>query len=92
MTATEQTEYCELTELPVDGCGCRRHRGGLTVTEQAAADRRAWAERVFTARWHGHCDVCDEPIRPGQQIAHTGDDGGYGRRGHYRHADCKEDE
>ena len=88
MTATEQeTERCELTELPTDGCGCRQHRGGMTVQEQAAADQRAWAGRVFLARMHGHCEVCDESIRPGQQITRAGE---YGRRGHYRHADCEE--
>lgn len=77
---------CGLSELPVDMCGCRKHRGGLTPAEQYDADRAAWRDRVFLARHPGHCEVCDEPIRCGQQITAAGD---YGR-GHYQHAECEE--
>lgn len=86
MTPTTETERCELSELPVDSCGCRQHRGGMTPTEQVAADRAAWADRVFVARHPGHCESCEEPIRPGEQISPF-----HGQRGHYRHADCEED-
>ena len=85
MTVTEQR--CELTELPTDSCGCRHHRGGLTVQEQAEADREAWVHRVFPARMHGRCVACDESIRPGQRITRVGE---YGRGGSYRHAECEE--
>lgn len=88
MTVTEQEQRCELTELPTDSCGCRQHRGGLTVQEQAEKDRRDWIGRVFIARHPGHCEVCDEPIRCGQQITRAGD---YGRGGGYRHAECEEE-
>lgn len=87
MEATER-RVCELTELLPDQCGCRQHRGGLTPDEQHAADREAWVSRVFLARFTGHCEVCDEPIRPGEQITLAGS--GYGR-GHYRHVDCEEE-
>jgi hypothetical protein len=80
------TDECGLTELPAEQCGCPRHRGGMTPTEQADVLRAEWAARVFLARMQGHCEACDEPIRPGQQISPF-----HGRRGVYRHADCEED-
>ncbi len=88
MGPTTEVERCELSELPVDSCGCRQHRGGRTPQEQYDAERAQWSGRVFLARHPGHCEVCDEPIRPGQQIVALV--GSYGR-GHYRHADCEEE-
>lgn len=29
------TERCELSDLPVDQCGCRKHRPGVTVVDLA---------------------------------------------------------
>lgn len=78
---------CELTELPVESCACRHHRGGKTPLEQQDAAREVWAGRVFLARFPGHCAVCEEPVAPGEQIVSAGGRG----TARYRHAGCEED-
>jgi len=65
---------CELTELPVEMCGCRRHRGGQTPEEEA---RSTGSGRWFTARFIGRCARGEHDVRPGARLRAVGDGSGY---------------
>lgn len=64
------TERCETTELLVAQCGCRKHRGGKTPAEEAAAvrarllDHPAW----FAAQYPGVCERCGTTFGVGAAI------------------------
>lgn len=63
-------ERCETTELLVDQCGCKDHRGGQTIDEEAAALRArllahpAW----FPAQYAGKCEKCGTGFAVGDPI------------------------
>jgi hypothetical protein len=69
------TERCDLTDLLVDQCACKTHRGGQTVQEQADAERLALRDRLlgttnpwFVAEYAGCCVRCREPYEAGAAI------------------------
>lgn len=66
-----EEERCELGDLPVSMCACRRHRGGI-----APGDRVAETSTPFVARYSGRCDVCEGPIEEGETIVRL-TSGGY---------------
>ena len=59
-------QECELTDLPVSMCACRKHRGGQTPEEQARRDAKP--SRAFPAQWPGECVDCGAPFRQGDMI------------------------
>lgn len=72
-------ERCEDTLLLVTACACRKHRGGATPAEQAAADRRTETPRfstgpVFPARWDGECADCGKAFDAGDDIRYIDGD------------------
>lgn len=64
------TDRCDLTDLLVNACGCRLHRGGQTPEEEAMRDRKPgpW----FPAGLTGTCSRCECEIRVGYQIRANG--------------------
>ena len=63
------TGECPLTELPPEQCACPKHRGGHAVGEEPIET----VGQPFEAAYHGRCQRCDGPIKPGQTIARTAD-------------------
>lgn len=77
------TARCELSELPVEQCGCRLHPRGQAY-EREQAEQRAEAEArygpvdgadgdlesgpVLIARYAGRCPECKTNIIPGEQV------------------------
>lgn len=66
-------ERCDLTDLLVDQCGCKDHRGGQTPDEEAARDRRPgpW----FPARYPGTCTRCGGEFADNDDIRADGSGG-----------------
>lgn len=64
---------CENTDLLVDQCGCRIHRGGQTPDEEAERDRQPgpW----FPARYSGTCSRCGAGFEDNQDIRADGTGG-----------------
>ena len=77
---------CELSELDPAHCACRRHRGGSSPTEKAAAER-TYERAAFPARYAGHCVECNGPIEVGAMILLEGSSG-YARG--FAHEGCTE--
>ncbi len=64
------TDRCERTDLLVDQCGCRDHRGGQTPTEEAQERRPPgpW----FVGHYDGTCSRCESTFRAGDTIRADG--------------------
>jgi hypothetical protein len=70
---------CDLTELLVEQCACKQHRGGQAPDEQATAERLATRARLlgglnswFAARFPGSCLTCGGPFEEGDAILSAG--------------------
>lgn len=63
-------ERCDLTDLLVDQCGCRIHRGGQTPAEEAARDRKPG--RWIPARYPGTCTCCGLAFEENRDIRADG--------------------
>jgi hypothetical protein len=70
-------ERCELTELVVNQCGCRVHRGGQTPQEEVDTEQRRARARLlgrlgvpgwFAAQYAGTCSTCDQRFLVGAAI------------------------
>lgn len=61
-------EYCDLSELPVDQCGCRIHARCPTLSLGIFGSRPAPA---IEAEWQTTCPACDGEIWPGDRIIRT---------------------
>lgn len=65
-------ERCDLSDLPVDQCGCRVHKPGQAYdARQARIDVNPGAAgygEPFAARFHGRCQACGDGIAPGETI------------------------
>lgn len=61
---------CARTELLVDQCGCRDHRGGTTADEQLAVHRAALLRHPawLAAQWPGSCERCGTRFPTGAAI------------------------
>lgn len=68
--AMPDEERCETTELLVDQCGCREHRGGADPDEETRRLRaRLLAQPGWlAARWGGTCGCCGEGFPAGTAI------------------------
>lgn len=76
--ADQPEARCELTELLVDQCGCREHRGGADPDEET---RRLRARLLalpgwLAARWGGTCSCCGDAFAAGTAIR-AGSQGGW---------------
>jgi len=65
-------ERCDLSDLPVDQCGCRKHpKGKVYDAQQVRIDvnpRAAGYGEPIPARYHGRCQMCGDDIAPGELI------------------------
>jgi hypothetical protein len=63
-------ERCELTELLIDQCACREHRGGADVDEETLRLRARLLAKPnwFAAKYAGACDCCGERFPVGAAI------------------------
>jgi hypothetical protein len=65
-------ERCDLSDLPVDQCGCRKHPKGKTYdARQVRIDINPGAAgygEPIPARYHGRCQACGDGITPGEPI------------------------
>lgn len=63
-------ERCELTELLIDQCGCREHRGGRDPDEQLVQERALLLAKPgwVPARFEGSCGCCGEGFPEGAAI------------------------
>lgn len=68
---------CDTTELLVDECACREHRGGRTPQEEAAAEDASLRERLLSgadghhwwaAKYSGRCFGCGQWFPVGAAI------------------------
>lgn len=71
MTGLARVERCDLSDLPVDQCGCHKHK-----PSQAADSRTRRAEGthvyplkvVIVAKYPGRCPECGERYQVGEMI------------------------
>ena len=64
------SDYCEISDLPVDQCACRIHKAPEPLRGASTIVAR------FTARFDSGCDQCGRRIHEGDLIGRT-DDGDY---------------
>lgn len=63
-------ERCERTELLVDQCACRDHRGGVDPAQEQLRLRARLLDSGdwFAAQYKGRCDGCSTPFPVGAAI------------------------
>ena len=76
------TARCDLSDLPVDMRACRVH----APTETPGRFDLVRIGPVFEAQYPGRCSDCDQPIREGDWIQRTEDDG---QPDGYAHEECR---
>jgi hypothetical protein len=59
------SERCELSDLLVDQCACRKHNPPVWQTRDHIITAR------FPARFDSECDACGEAMAEGDPIART---------------------
>lgn len=71
------TDRCDLTDLLVDQCACKNHKGGRSPEEEAAAERARVRARLlgndgdprwFAAVFPGTCGRCGDRFDAGTAI------------------------
>jgi hypothetical protein len=65
---------CDLSDLPVEQCGCRVHAPAEKRPTRPERDASPWAIR---ARFPGVCPECEGRIVAGDLIVQVGADGAY---------------
>lgn len=68
--AVTTVSRCDLSDLPVDQCGCRIHRPGPSIIDVEPHHERVTPAfgRPVTARYPGRCPGCREPYDAGEMI------------------------
>lgn len=61
---------CELSDLPVEQCGCHKHRPGLSAVDVAPPQARTTypLTTVVTAQYSGTCPECGDRYGVGDSI------------------------
>jgi hypothetical protein len=83
-------ERCELSELPVASCGCRKHRpdgGQIHVAPVTARTYQYGLTTEVIAKFPGTCPECGDRYHVGELIAPQRDGGGTGT-GRWAHEEC----
>ena len=63
------SQWCDLSELPVEFCACRIHEKQRKDTaEPATGPAVSLTGRPFLARYADWCPSCEEEIQPGDLI------------------------
>jgi hypothetical protein len=81
---------CDLSDLPADQCGCRKHRPGLSIVdvEPAGTAHTYGYGNAFTAQYPGRCPECDERYEVGELIRAQQYKTVRSATGRYAHDDC----
>jgi hypothetical protein len=81
---------CELSELPISTCGCRKHRpdGGQTHIEPASIRTYRYVlTSTVNAKYPGTCPECGDRYEVGEPILPQPSGNGQGT-GRWAHEDC----
>lgn len=68
---TQKPERCELSDLPADQCGCRKHRPGVSiidVEERSYPGATYIFDLLVEAQYEGRCHECHTRIMLGEHI------------------------
>jgi hypothetical protein len=79
-------QRCELSELPVEQCACRKHKPGQAADQHPGADivRDGGPGPVITAQYPGQCVTCGDRFQVGDLIRPVTTMGGT----RWGHAEC----
>lgn len=68
-------DRCDLTDLLITSCACRKHRGGHTLDEETAVLRdELLADGWLRAKFAGSCASCGQPYPVGAAIRYMAGD------------------
>jgi hypothetical protein len=80
---------CELSDLPEESCGCRKHRPGISVVdaEPTRTAGHAYGPSI-EAQYPGRCPACGERYEVGETIRGERFKTITGHTGKWLHAEC----